>query len=494
MGSESVGHHWEPITDLAAPDQEAASEELPALQRTWEDVHKQLDRVQVDRFNERLKREWAIETGIIERIYTLDHGTTQLLIEQGIDASLIANDASDQSPELVAGMIRDHAAAVDWLFDAVTEQRPLSTSFVKQLHQLMTRKQDSATGFDSLGRKQDIKLLHGTYKEWPNNPTRPDGKEHQYCPPEHVAAEMDRLIGLHQTHRTADVAPDVSAAWLHHRFTQIHPFQDGNGRVARAITSLVLISAGWFPLVVTRDDRARYIEALGDADEGNLVPLANLIAKLQRKQFLRALSIAEEVQSQDQQLEQMLEAISDMFNGDPIPAANQELQQALETAEKLWDTCRSYFQDTALKLQSSLGDSPSRRAWADFGENTDIERRRWNRYQIVHSANEFDYFANTRDHHEWVRLAIITENGRSEILTSFHAIGTEYRGLVGVSMCFYRRQEADEFEQQIIELQPVSEDLFQINYRESADSVEDRFMKWMERSLVLGLDQWRRGE
>ena len=162
-------------------------------------------------------------------------------------------------------------------------------------------------------------MLHGTYKEWPNNPTRPDGKEHQYCPPEHVAAEMDRLIGLHQTHRTADVAPDVSAAWLHHRFTQIHPFQDGNGRVARAITSLVLISAGWFPLVVTRDDRSRYIEALGDADEGNLVPLANLIAKLQRKQFLRALSIAEEVQSQDQQLEQMLEAISDMFNGDPTP-------------------------------------------------------------------------------------------------------------------------------------------------------------------------------
>ncbi len=438
MSNEPVGHHWEPITDLTGDDLEAVSKELPALQRTWEDVRDQLDRVQVDRFNERLKREWAIETGIIERIYTLDHGTTQLLIEQGIDASLIANDASDQPPELVAGMIQDHAETVDWLFDAVTEQRSLSTSFVKELHQLMTRKQESATGFDSLGRKQDIKLLHGTYKEWPNNPTRPDGKEHQYCPPEHVDAEMDRLIELHQAHRTADVAPDVSAAWLHHRFTQIHPFQDGNGRVARAITSLVLISAGWFPLVVTREDRSRYIETLGDADEGNLVPL--------------------------------------------------------DTAEKLWETCTSYFENTALKLQSSLGDSPSRRAWADFGENTDNDRRGWNRYQIVHTANEFDYFANTRDHHEWVRLAIITENGRSEILTSFHAIGTEYRGLVGVSMCFYRRQQADDFEQQIIELQPVSEDLFQINYQESADSVEDRFMKWLERSLVLGLDQWRRGE
>ncbi|MDE0605543.1 MAG: Fic family protein [Acidimicrobiaceae bacterium] len=493
MDSELVGHHWAPIADLAEADREAASGELPALKRTWDDVRDQLDGAQVDRFNERLKREWAIETGIIERIYTLDHGTTQLLIEQGIDASLIANDASDQPPELVAGIIKDHAETVDWLFDAVTEERPLSTSFVKQLHNFMTRKQESATGFDSLGHKRDVKLQHGAFKEWPNNPTRPDGKVHQYCPPEHVASEMDRLIELHQSHRTTDVAPDVSAAWLHHRFTQIHPFQDGNGRVARAIASLVLISAGWFPLVVTRDDRSQYIETLGSADEGDLVPLTNLIAKLQRTQFLRALSIAEEVQSQDQQLEQMLEVIGEMFSGDSAPASEQ-LQQALNTAGRLWDTCESYFADTAAKLQSSLGNSNARKAWSDSGENSDTDRRKWNRYQIVQTARELDYFANTRDHHEWVRLAIDTENGRSEILTSFHAIGTEYRGLVGVSMCFYRRQQADDVEQQIIELQPVSEELFQINYQEPADSVEERFKKWLERSLVLGLDQWRRGE
>lgn len=53
-----------------------------------------------------------------------------------------------------------------------------------------------------------------------------------------------------------EVSPEVEAAWLHHRFTQIHPFQDGNGRIARLLASLVFIKAGWFPLVVTRDDRA----------------------------------------------------------------------------------------------------------------------------------------------------------------------------------------------------------------------------------------------
>jgi len=49
---------------------------------------------------------------------------------------------------------------------------------------------------------------------------------------------MERLLELHQSHMS--VPPEVSAAWLHHRFTQIHPFQDGNGRIARAIADMAL--------------------------------------------------------------------------------------------------------------------------------------------------------------------------------------------------------------------------------------------------------------
>ncbi|GAB4208530.1 MAG: hypothetical protein OHK0022_38220 [Roseiflexaceae bacterium] len=36
----------------------------------------------VDNFNERLRREWSIETGIIERIYTIDRGTTVSVEEE----------------------------------------------------------------------------------------------------------------------------------------------------------------------------------------------------------------------------------------------------------------------------------------------------------------------------------------------------------------------------------------------------------------------------
>lgn len=292
MNEIKVGHRWAPITNLAEDDRVSASDELPALARTWERVRATLNPRQVDDFNERLKREWAIETGIIERLYGLDQDTTQLLIEQGIDASLIASGATDQPPELVAGMIQDHAETVDWLFEADASKRPLSTSFVKQLHQFMTRKQQFATGFDMFGNRRDIELRHGAFKIRPNNPRRPDGRVHEYCPPEQVDSEMDRLIEMHRVHDEQKLPPDVSAAWLHHRFVQIHPFQDGNGRIARAIASLVLIGAGWFPLVVTRYDRSRYIDTLDAANDGDLGPLIRLIADLQREQLVQAIGVS----------------------------------------------------------------------------------------------------------------------------------------------------------------------------------------------------------
>ena len=137
-----------------------------------------------------------------------------------------------------------------------------------------------------------------TGKIQPNYPVR-DGVTYTYCPPEQVASEMDRLIELHREHVAQSVPTEVQAAWLHHRFTQIHPFQDGNGRVARALASLVLVKDGLFPLVVTRDDKVKYLDALEAADGGNLKPLIDLIARLQITQFRKASAISEAVLAQD---------------------------------------------------------------------------------------------------------------------------------------------------------------------------------------------------
>ena len=494
MNGLAVAHHWKPITGLSEADVAAASAELPPLLRTWEEVRQGLPEQQVQEFNERLQREWAIETGIIERLYTIDAGTTHMLIEQGIDASLIPHDSANEPPEVVAGMIADHLDAVQWLFGAITQQRSLSTSFVKELHQLMTRKQAYAAGVDQFGRTVNIPLRHGDYKQHPNNPTKTDGRVHEYCPPEHVAAEMDRLVALNSRYIRDGVAPDVAAAWLHHRFVQIHPFQDGNGRVARALATLSLIRAGMFPLVVTRRDRDRYIQALSTADSGDMQPLVALVARLQKKWLIQALGITGAVKRDAEHLDQMLESIGESFKRRDR-AFLEELDTAKDVVATLLQDARSYFDMVKDRLRGQLSSEVfNRNVFSDWGGDDDTKRRYYYRHQVVGTAKHLGYYANMREYHAWVRLVIDTEQGRSETLLSFHGINRDYRGLIAASMCFFRRQNDDACEPHIIELQPVADDLFQINYSEDADAVSQRFQPWLKESMVNALDQFRRGE
>ena len=496
MAEAEIAHYWSPITDLTGSDQDLDRAELLSLSSVWDDVKTDLRIDQVDDFNERLKREWAIETGLVERIYTLEAGITQLLIEQGIDASLIPHDATNKSPQLVAGIIADQAQAVDFLFDFVGQQRVLSTSYIKELHALMTRKQATASGIDQFGNHVEVQLEHGEYKRWPNNPTQSDGCVFQYCPPEQVASEMDRLVELHMAHVALGVDAELEAAWLHHRFAQIHPFQDGNGRVARALASLVLIREGWFPLVITVPDRPKYLENLAAADAGDVRPLAAQFAAVQRKWFRKAIGIGEEVRRAAERTDQLIAAIGEQFRERRAPT-RVDMEQAKQTARTLAQTARSRFDTLRNEIGTAIGaDGGARRVFVDDGTDDDADRRSWHRYQVIETARHpsLDYYVNLREFHSWVRLGLVTEAGRSEVLLSLHGVNWEYRGLVGVSMCLYRRQKGDDIEHHIIELEPVCGELFQFNYKEASASVEQRFDHWLEESLLRGLDQWRRGE
>jgi len=86
------------------------------------------------------------------------------------------------------------------------------------------------------------------------------------------------------------VSPVVEAAWLHHRFVQIHPFQDGNGRVTRCLSTLVLLRARLLPMIVRVDEKEVYYDTLQAADGGDLRPLIQLIFEDQRRS-VREISI-----------------------------------------------------------------------------------------------------------------------------------------------------------------------------------------------------------
>ena len=71
----------------------------------------------------------------------------------------------------------------------------------------------------------------------------------------------------------------ITAAYLHHKFVEIHPFSDGNGRVARLLTNLYLMKNGYPPIILKKEDRLKYYSCLRKADQGDLIPFAIMIAK-----------------------------------------------------------------------------------------------------------------------------------------------------------------------------------------------------------------------
>ena len=95
-------YRWSRIRDLPENWGELRSNDIPILLEIWKEQRCALDESEaLLRFNTKLQRQWAIETGIIEGLYTIDRGITRLLIEKGFDASLIPHGTTDRPVEAI---------------------------------------------------------------------------------------------------------------------------------------------------------------------------------------------------------------------------------------------------------------------------------------------------------------------------------------------------------------------------------------------------------
>ncbi|UQV59700.1 Fic family protein [Corynebacterium propinquum] len=224
------------------------------------------------------RRAAAVDTNAIEGIFPTDRGFTRTVAEQtGAWQQLM-----DQRGAHVRPAFEDTLAGFDFILDHTTGKYPLTETAIKELHAVMLNSQDEITVYVHVNgtlQAQQQKLPKGEYKKQPNNPTLHDGSTFHYAPVTDTAPEMARLIAELNSETFAALHPVVQAAYAHYAFVRIHPFADGNGRIARVLASIFLYRSPGVPLVIYHDQRADYLDALEAADGGDFKRLVRFLAE-----------------------------------------------------------------------------------------------------------------------------------------------------------------------------------------------------------------------
>jgi len=411
---------------------------LDDLAPSWLQRRKKLagQSTEYEAFVERLKREHAIETGIIERLYDLDKGVTETLIKEGFIASFLSHGDSDIPIPKLLGHLKDQLEAVDFVFDIVKEDRPFSTSFIKALHQLVTRHQEHAEGRDQFGNRLKIPLLKGTYKVRENNPISAAGIKILYCPPEQVAVEMDNLARILDQLIQSKQPPLIIATWLHYAFVSIHPFQDGNGRIARLLTSLIFIKYGFFPFTVVREEaKVKYIAALEKADNGQFQALVTYFGTVQRRNIEKALNV-KEVSSQS------LEEIAAAFNKkSKNSTSTTPLKDLAKKRKVVLNISTTFLNDFSQQLKEKINHN-TEFSVKKIRTNTTLIRETLNPV-LNNYTQTFEYRRNASLPEEWFQFSITLQDKRTySIYFVLHHFGFENSALAIGSFLYNPKKSA----------------------------------------------------
>ena len=384
-------------------------------------------------------------------------------------------------------MLRDQEQVLEGLFDFVANRRELSILYIKEIHASLTRNQHSVEAVNGLGRIVQVELIRGKWKNFPNNPTRQNGSIHEYCPPEHVASEMDQLIALHLQHEETQVPPEIEAAWLHHRFSQIHPFQDGNGRVARVLASLIFLRAGWFPLVIDRDNREQYITALEKADSSDLSPLVEIFSSLQKNSFVAALSISEDVLYKNIPMHQLIQSTAERLKA-RFEGKRKEQRKVFDISQELESQTEGKFNEIGRDIVSNLSAINPDYHCVVYRNNPGNDY--WFNWDILEIAKKLNYFADTRTYRAWVRCQI-KEDRQTDLIVSFHALGREFVGVLAATAFIKFRDYGQDGENTHDTPINLYNTVFQHSFNEDLNVVKARYNSWLEGVMFAGLDQWR---
>jgi len=219
----------------------------------------------LNRAREIAKRAAALDTGAIEGLYEVDRGFTYTVaFETAAWEVELAKKGENVRPLFEAQL-----HAYDYVLDLATKAEPISEAAIRVLHEEVCRAQATYRIMTAIG-PQEQALTKGRYKVLPNHVRTRDGVDHSYAPADVTPAEMARLVSEMRSELFLTAHPVIQAAYAHYGLVVIHPFADGNGRVARALASAFTYRAISMPIVILSEHKEAYLDALESADAGDL--------------------------------------------------------------------------------------------------------------------------------------------------------------------------------------------------------------------------------
>lgn len=211
------------------------------------------------RLDQKLMLEFNYNSNHIEG-NTLTYGQTELLLMFG----KVVEEAKMKDLE----EMKAHNVALKMIqTEASDRQKPLTESFIRTLHKTLLREDYDVYRKSADGMSNSYTVHAGCYKTRPNSVITVTGERFEYASPEETPALMnDLVVWYNQAVSDGVLSPIELAAVFHYRYIRIHPFEDGNGRIARLLVNYILFRYDYPMVIVRSKDKERYLSALNRCD------------------------------------------------------------------------------------------------------------------------------------------------------------------------------------------------------------------------------------
>jgi len=213
------------------------------------DKYRPLSEKIVKKLHRKMEIEYTYHSNALEG-NTLTHRETQLVIREGITIG-----GKSLRDHLEA---KNHPKAIEYVETLI--DHPLSEEDILRVHEIIF---------------SGILENAGNYRK---SQVFVEGADFVPSPAFEVPVLMKELIKWLNSN-PQELRPIEIAGAFHYKFVFIHPFDDGNGRIARMLMNSLLMKYGYPLTIIKTYNRRRYYDTLKKADKGNLKPLVNFIAR-----------------------------------------------------------------------------------------------------------------------------------------------------------------------------------------------------------------------